>query len=164
LGGAVINWDAIGAIGEIVGAAAVVVSLVYLAQQMRMSNKLARSEAFRIPNAQLNSVNATFGLDPVFQPAIRKILNGAQRTELEPNERTALDYYLVSACNIYDQLSREMNEGILGSNARDFGGKGLFELPYFAESWPLYKQHLSSKFVAEMERDFDLSVDGNPEW
>jgi hypothetical protein len=37
-------------------------------------------------------------------------------------------------------------------------------LPYFAESWPLYKQHLSSTFVAEMERDFELSVDGNPEW
>ena len=129
-----------------------------------MSNKLARSEAFRTPNVQLNSVNATFGLDPVFQPAVRKILNGAHRTELEPNERTALDYYLVSACNIYDQLHREITEGILDSSARDFGGKGLFVLPYFAESWPLYKNHLSSALVAKMERDFDLCVDGNPEW
>lgn len=163
-GGSDINWDAIGAIGEIVGAAAVVFSLAYLARQMRMNNKLARSEAFRTPNAQLNSVNAAFALDPVFQPAIRKILNGAQRAELGPGERTVLDYYLVSACNIYDQLSREITEGILDSNARDFGGKGLFVLPYFAESWPLYKQHLRSTFVAEMERDFDLSVDGNPEW
>jgi len=159
-----VNWDAIGAIGEIVGAAAVVISLIYLAGQMRMSNKLARSEAFRTPNAQLNSVNATFGLDPVFQPAFRKILNGAHRTELEPNERTILDFYLASTCNIYDQLSREINEGIIDPSARDFGGKGLFALPYFAESWPLYKQHLGSKFVAEMERDFELSVDGNPEW
>jgi hypothetical protein len=131
---------------------------------MRTSNKLARAEAFRTPNAQLNAVNATFGLDPVFQPAIRKILNGAQRTELKPNERTILDYYLTSLCNIYDQLSREMTESILNSDASDFGGKGMFELPYFAESWPLYKQHLSSKFVGEMERDLDLSVDGNPEW
>ena len=162
--GRAINWDAIGAIGEIVGAAAVVVSLVYLARQMRMSNKLARSEAFRTPNTQLNSINVAFGLDPVFQPAVRKILNGAHRTELEPNERTTMDYYLVSACNIYDQLNREVAEGILDSGARDFGGKGLFVLPYFAESWPLYKQHLSSTFVAEMERDFELSVDGDPEW
>ena len=129
-----------------------------------MSNRLARSEAFRTPNVQLNSVNAAFGLDPVFQPAIRNILNGAQRTELKPNERIILDYYLVSVCNIYDQLSREVTEGILDSNARDFGGKRLFVLPYFAESWPLYKQHLSSTFVGEMERDFDLSVDGNPDW
>ena len=158
------NWDAIGAIGEIVGATAVVVSLIYLARQMRMSNKLARSEAFRTPNAQLNSTNAAFSLDSVFQPAIRKILNGARRTELAPNERTILDYYLISVCNIYDQLSREIGEGILDASAQDFGGKGLFVLPYFAESWPLYKQHLSSKFVAEMERDFELSIHGTPEW
>ena len=125
---------------------------------------MARAEAFRTPNAQLNAVNTSFGLDPVFQSAIRKILSGAQRTELEASERTILDFYLSSLCNIYDQLSREMTERILNSDARDFGGKGMFVLPYFAESWPLYKQHLSSKFVAEMERDFDLSIDGNPQW
>ena len=158
------NWDAIGAIGEIVGAAAVFISLVYLARQMRMSNKLARAEAFRIPNTQLNSINSTFGLDPVFQSSFRKIINGAHRVELEPNERTTTDLYLVSACNIHEQLSREIHEGILDANAQDFAGKGLFVLPYFAESWPLYKQHLSSQFVAQMERDFELSIDGGPEW
>ena len=36
------NWDAIGAIGEIVGAFAVVLSLVYLAVQIRTQNKEAR--------------------------------------------------------------------------------------------------------------------------
>ena len=39
------NWDMVGAIGEIVGALAVVVSLVYLAGQVSMSNRLAQSEA-----------------------------------------------------------------------------------------------------------------------
>jgi len=37
------NWEAIGAIGEIVGAMAVVASLVYLATQIRQSTKVARS-------------------------------------------------------------------------------------------------------------------------
>lgn len=32
------NWDAIGAVGEIVGALAVVISLVYLASQIRIQN------------------------------------------------------------------------------------------------------------------------------
>jgi hypothetical protein len=38
------NWDAIGAIGEIVGAFAVVVTLVYLAQQVRHNTRMARAE------------------------------------------------------------------------------------------------------------------------
>jgi len=39
------NWDAIGAIGEIIGAAAVVLTLGYLAIQIRQSTKLANAEA-----------------------------------------------------------------------------------------------------------------------
>ncbi|HUE77864.1 MAG TPA: hypothetical protein VMM83_07985 [Longimicrobiales bacterium] len=38
------NWDAIGAIGEIVGAAAVVVTLFYLARQIRQNTRMARAE------------------------------------------------------------------------------------------------------------------------
>ena len=48
------NWDALGAIGEIIGAFAVVISLIYLASQIRTQNKETRiasvhdiSEAFR---------------------------------------------------------------------------------------------------------------------
>ena len=36
------NWDAIGAVGEIVGASAVVVSLIYLAVQVKAQNREAR--------------------------------------------------------------------------------------------------------------------------
>lgn len=35
------NWEAIGAIGEIVGALTVVATLAYLAQQVRLSNRIA---------------------------------------------------------------------------------------------------------------------------
>ena len=40
-----LNWDAIGAVGEIVGAAAVVLSLGYLAIQIRNQNSESRSAA-----------------------------------------------------------------------------------------------------------------------
>ena len=49
------NWDALGAFGEIIGAFAVVVSLAYLATQIKTQNREARvasvhdiSEAFRL--------------------------------------------------------------------------------------------------------------------
>ena len=37
------NWEAIGAVGEVVAALAVVVTLVYLSTQIRQNNKLLRS-------------------------------------------------------------------------------------------------------------------------
>ena len=39
------NWEAIGAISEILGAVAVVATLVYLSAQIRQSTKVARSAA-----------------------------------------------------------------------------------------------------------------------
>ena len=35
------NWDAIGAVGEIVGALTVLITLIYLAIQIRQSNRIA---------------------------------------------------------------------------------------------------------------------------
>jgi len=41
------HWEAIGAIGEVVGAAAVVATLIYLARQVRQSNAVAAAQAFQ---------------------------------------------------------------------------------------------------------------------
>ncbi|MGR8950687.1 MAG: hypothetical protein ACU84Q_21810 [Gammaproteobacteria bacterium] len=41
------NWDAVGAIGEIVGAIAVVVTLIYLAKQIKQSVGMARASQNR---------------------------------------------------------------------------------------------------------------------
>ncbi|MGR8950046.1 MAG: hypothetical protein ACU84Q_18540, partial [Gammaproteobacteria bacterium] len=40
------NWDALGAIGELVGAAAVVLTLGYLAVQIRQSSKSSRQQSY----------------------------------------------------------------------------------------------------------------------
>jgi hypothetical protein len=39
------TWDAIGSIGEIVSAVAVLITLIYLASQIRLSNQIAKNEA-----------------------------------------------------------------------------------------------------------------------
>ena len=63
------------AVADIVAGIAVVVSLVYLASQVRISNRLGRAEAWRQPASDLNSLNATFAIDPVFRAAFTKALH-----------------------------------------------------------------------------------------
>ena len=41
------NWDAIGAVGELVGAIAVVITLVYLAIQIRQNTKTVRASTYQ---------------------------------------------------------------------------------------------------------------------
>ena len=129
------NWELASAVADLAGAAAVVISLVYLARQVRMSNRLARAEAYRSPNSDLNSLNATFSTDPIFRAAFRRAIEGATRDKLDADERTVLDGYLISVTNTYEQLAREVREGILDPHTFSFGARGLFLLPYYQTSW-----------------------------
>jgi hypothetical protein len=154
----------LGSLGEFVAAIATVATLIYLANQIRASNRLARAEASRTPNSDLNSLNAAFGTDPIFRAAIREVLAGASRDELEQSDRTLLDYYLISITNIQEQLAREIREGVLDPDALDFGGAGLFLLPYYRTSWSLYRDYLSSSFVVAFEKQYELDPSIEAEW
>ena len=48
------NWDAIGAVGEIIGAVVVIVTLLYVAKQIRQTSKSLEMAALRDTTAQWN--------------------------------------------------------------------------------------------------------------
>lgn len=60
------NWDAIGAAGELLGATAVLVTLIYLAVQVRQNNFAGQRESFRGYVAELNSRLLEPQRDPEF--------------------------------------------------------------------------------------------------
>ncbi len=53
------NWDAIGAVGEILGAVAVVVSLVYLSTQIRIQNRESKLSTINNLTEQRNTCIAS---------------------------------------------------------------------------------------------------------
>jgi len=58
------NWDAIGAIGEIVGAVAVIATLVYLAIQIRDSARASRSAAVTDATTAMQAFYQELGSNP----------------------------------------------------------------------------------------------------
>ena len=66
------DWDAIGALGEIFGALAVVATLGYLAKQIRQSNLLAQAEAERDFYAAMHEVDGAATLDTTTTALIQK--------------------------------------------------------------------------------------------
>ncbi len=155
------NWMMVGVIAQIVSVIGVVVSVVYLARQVDIANRLARAEASRTPNSDLNLLNATFGTDPVFRSEFQNVLRGAVRAEVGADARMAIDLYLISMTNLQDQLVREIRAGILEEDAQDFGGAGPFLLPYYRSSWPIFRPYFNSKFVQmfEAQHNFDRAIE-----
>jgi hypothetical protein len=149
----------IGAIGEIVGALAVVVSLVYLARQIAFSNRLAQAEAFRSPISDINGLNATFGMDPVYREAVFRVISGASPEDLDPDQTQLVEIYLISVLNCYEQLFREVSRGVLEEEAlSEWGGRFLFELPFTLGRWSGMRQRLGLSFVEYIESSFDMRM------
>jgi hypothetical protein len=67
----VLNWDAISAIGEIVGAIAVLATLLYLASQIRQNALSTQNATWRSVTEMLSRSDITEATDPVVSSFIR---------------------------------------------------------------------------------------------
>jgi hypothetical protein len=58
--GCSLNWDAVGAIAELMGATGVILTLIYLATQLRQNTKALRSSMYQAYNASSMQISDTF--------------------------------------------------------------------------------------------------------
>lgn len=82
------NWSAIGAIGEILGAVAVVVTLLYLAIQIRQNSRAVQVSALRDTTAQWNHWSHLL----VSSPDLAEIVCRGNRSFGDLSEADALRY------------------------------------------------------------------------
>jgi len=151
-----------GAIGEIIGAVAVVVTLIYLSLQLRQYNKGLRSSTFHTTMQEFNQINVS-QLDPSLAGLLDKGL-------LDPDSLSALEKYQFSwimrvYVNIWENMYRQYLEGACpesywlpyAEQARTIldmpGGKIYRAGNTLTEGLFLYLDGLSIK-----SPDFDLSL------
>ena len=151
------NWETITAISEIVGAIAVIVTLVYLARQIAMSNRFAEAEAWRSRFSEFTSLNAAYGVNTNFYHAMSMVHGGGLQADLNKDEQALVNSFLISSLQIYEQLFREVRSGILDPVAlNDFPGHSAFRLPFFREQWPFYSKILTPSMVQHLEEKYQL--------
>ena len=104
------NWDAIGAIVEMVGAAAVVATLFYLARQTHQNVELEHSKEQRVTIEQFN-VYVRVMTEPNNLPAIR---NGFKSfTTLDPDSQVIAWRNYVQWVNYCEQMNYSYEGGLV---------------------------------------------------
>ena len=64
--------ESLGSVGELIGGVAVVISLVYLAIQVRQNSKTTRAEMFQRFSISLQSDLIALGRDPLGLPSLER--------------------------------------------------------------------------------------------
>jgi hypothetical protein len=125
-----VNWDAIGAMGEIFGAVAVLTTVAYLAIQVRRSNELSRFSSSRDVLNQFNELNRLVTTDSTLRAALMKT------DVLDVDEEEQIYNFAMMFCNVWLSVQIAYDNGQIEPELYAAGAKDvLVEL----DRWPNFR-------------------------
>ena len=152
------DWSALSAIGELVGAAAVVASLIYVGRQVRQSNRIASAEAFRAVQTRMADALGDWTTDPEWMGDFARIrFQGLRRDDLDVARRVKAGMQLQRLVTLYSTIHRDVVMGMLPASAYTIQAEEVFRTPYMRDVWPILKLDHSEDFVAFFEARFGLT-------
>jgi len=148
------NWEAIGAVGEILGALAVVISLGYVAVQIRQNTEVTKDLA----GQNLTTANSEINYLIASNDDLAKILyeGTKDRDSLTEHEQLRFNTLLFAIYNQFDFAYRRHREGKL----EDASWKKIkYEIPVYLHLpgwlswWHQDKIRFSAEFVAFVDKE-----------
>ena len=146
------DWTAIGAVGELVGAVAVVVSLIYLSRQVRQNTRALRTANAATVKQNFQTIARAFITD---RGASDIILRALKRDELTPAEQlSAYAWFfdvLKSGELAYSQYrSGDLDEAVWEASLQFF--LAYWTTPGMREYWRDRRQAFTPDFREAMDR------------
>ena len=157
------DWNMIGAIGEILGAATVAASLLYLARQMKHASKVAAAEGIEAYTGRLVDFSMAIAQDHTLADLIiRAQADGLRRDDLSLAERGRVGYAYFAVVSINAGLFQRWRQGLLTDSEFDDNSaraEGLMAAPYFRDVWPILAPNFPDDYRSWLERRFRLERD-----
>jgi hypothetical protein len=134
-----VNWEAIGAIGEIVGAAAVVASLLYLAVQTKANAKALRANAIWNSETVFGAVNYSHGSNPEWALLLSRSLSpDLAMKDFTPTEQSQIQFTVRGALQYFQAQWSLWEEGLIPDelwHRRRKNLRRIIEAPVMREIW-----------------------------
>lgn len=132
------NWEAIGAMGEVGGAIAVVATLGYLAVQIRQNTKATRSSASQAVTSTVATNLITAASSDTLTEVMSKVMMGAPTKELKPVERARIGLFFRGQFRTFENQYYQSRQGLLDDiwPGHRFAMVQRTELPFLREWWP----------------------------
>jgi hypothetical protein len=146
------NWEAIGAIGEVLGAAAVVLTLGYLAVQIRQNSQAVKNSAAQTLLSEANELLRLGASDPATARAV--LLGQTLFDELSESEKAQFITFMFAWMRTIEQAYFQYAQGYIdeeiweGHRAHQ---RQLIQAPAVKKWWSQRRCFFSKKFQSYMD-------------
>lgn len=163
------NWEAIIAVAEVVGAIAVVLSLIYVATQIKQNTEASRAQSINQINGQYGALMSQIATNGELARIYRKATDGE---DLNPDESVRYTAYLSAFFAFVEEIFLLHRSGIYEENlgegdAVEFLGPTVMRLLASPAAVRWWKEESRNLYVPELcdsvNRIADLSYDQFPE-
>jgi hypothetical protein len=141
-------------LGEAIGGIAVVITLIYLAIQIRQNTRMMRASAHHAANHLAVDINLALGTDPQASEVL--LLGSKDPTELNPNQSLMFHLMMRSIFSGAEDFFIQTREGLLNPGMWESRKHSMrqYLLRPGIDAWWRENQALFSKdFVVELDRD-----------
>lgn len=137
---------------ELIGAAGIVASLVFVGIEINQSTSLARLEAQRAYSTSIAEYLSEWAA-PDRATVIAKLVADSSPEELSEIERIQAIAYFSGELNLIYGLYESVNEGLLSEDNLAFIEKGnrLYSTQFFMTIWPALKLNFDEEFARYFE-------------
>jgi hypothetical protein len=146
------NWEALGAIGEIVGAIAVIATLGYLAVQIRHNSRSVEASTRVSVGQARREVNLAIATDPELSELL--IRGIADYSSLRADERQRYNMYLRTVFNHIGEIHTHYRRGFATQDLWESERivlRGLLTRPELREWWRRTSEIFPSELRNEVE-------------
>jgi hypothetical protein len=152
------NWEAIGAIGEVIGAIAVFATLAYLAVQIKQSTKSTQSVAELETTKYMAGLTRRIGTDPHMRRIWDEV---ADEKNLEDDDQPAYLWLMSEFFWIFEGVFIQYQKGFLSHELWDQIGRlmvGYLQHKVVSAWWHAGNQPFSQQFKNHIEKLLDKEI------
>ena len=150
-----LNWEAIGAMAESVGAVGIIVTLIYLTTEVRRNTRTARAAA-----AQASSASAQARLMALQTPEKARVwrVGSSDPESLDPDEQALFLFMLQATFRGFEDQFHQHREGLLSAEHWDSYARvflGMMQRPGHQHFWSQRRDVFTTSFAEWVDSHSD---------
>ncbi len=140
-------------VAQFLAAGSVVLSLLFVAYEVRQNTKVARQEAYITFTENMNATAFSIANDGELAALLGRVMEGAEPADFTTAQRLRIELSFISLLRVWEGLYRSREEGIADNRYFRNLSSGMhpFDTRYFRALWPTFRETVTVEFAEFFE-------------